>query len=784
LTSIAVLLFPAALPLLWTVFYLHRERLGLTALSRRGSLVIAFLVLQMLVDLVTETTSIGHHFRFKGVTSAWLVIDVVLAVVAWRSAKPGWPRLLVDQIVALTRGTSWWERILAAFAAAEFAIFVFIGSLYWPTNGDSLVYHLARVAHWVQNGSVAQYAAHYTAQIELSPLHEYNMAQLHILTGTDRLDGFVQLTAAVICVIGASEVARLLGGARGVQVLAAALAASIPSLVLEATSTQNNDFAAATIVGLLVLLLVWRPAGRFLPGAILIGGGLAVAAMTKGTLLTLAATTGLTLVAAQVVSQVRLSGIRKVAIRVGVGSAAALVALIVIAGPFFARNVQVFGSLTGPVTKTTVSKNLTAEAAASNVIRSTASNFQIGDGTGVEALISRTVLSGLKALYTPLHLDPRNANYLLGRESDAFRGGDFTSNQRTEDVGANPWDVLGVGLSLLFLMVGVIRGDRRLRLPLLLAVGIALAYVFFTGTARWSVFAVRYQTPMIVAWCPLMALVLARARRTIQVGAVLALVVLALPMLFDNVSRSVVHPTWSRGTGIQKYFRVGGNDSASSYLLPTSDGETAVGDAMSRTSCKSLGIANWILFEYPLWVSLRQHHWSGQISDVHVVNVSRTLADPTVRPCALVRQVAATTSYVSADPGMVTLTLADSFVLSVDAGLAGNISQNAPGFGSRIDGAKVMPGIGWVTTAKSPTMTRQADLYLMSSQARRVKLHFSGLFDTLLIGRAGSAGDALTAVPSGGTADVTMLLPPGLTTLHLRPGSGHNVTLAGVELRQ
>jgi hypothetical protein len=89
----------------------------------------------------------------------------------------------------------------------------------------------------------------------MAPLHEFNMLHLHLLVDSDMLDGFVQLLSFVICVVGASEVARLLGGSREVQMASAVIAAVIPSAVLEATSTQNNLFAAAGAVGMVVILL-------------------------------------------------------------------------------------------------------------------------------------------------------------------------------------------------------------------------------------------------------------------------------------------------------------------------------------------------------------------------------------------------------------------------------------------------------------------------------------------------------------------------------------------------
>ena len=94
----------------------------------------------------------------------------------------------------------------------------YLGWSFLPSNGDSLVYHLVRVVHWIQDQSVGPFATHYVAQIELSPLAEFNLAHFHLLVGSDRLDAYVQLLACIICLVAVSEIARLLGGSRWTQV--------------------------------------------------------------------------------------------------------------------------------------------------------------------------------------------------------------------------------------------------------------------------------------------------------------------------------------------------------------------------------------------------------------------------------------------------------------------------------------------------------------------------------------------------------------------------------------
>ena len=74
----------------------------------------------------------------------------------------------------------------------------------------------------------------------------------------------MQLLAALVSIVGVSELARLLGASRSTQIAASVICATIPSGILLATSTENDYFAAATGVGLLIILVAFslrRPVG-------------------------------------------------------------------------------------------------------------------------------------------------------------------------------------------------------------------------------------------------------------------------------------------------------------------------------------------------------------------------------------------------------------------------------------------------------------------------------------------------------------------------------------------
>jgi hypothetical protein len=63
-----------------------------------------------------------------------------------------------------------------------------------------------------------------------------------------------------------------------------------------------------------------------------------------------------------------------------------------------------------------------------------------------------------------------------------------------------------------------------------------------------------------------------------------------------------------------------------------------VRDAIVASGCDRLGIANWILLEYPIWVGLDHAGWRGKIEHVRVQNASATLAESGFEPCALVTE--------------------------------------------------------------------------------------------------------------------------------------------------
>lgn len=221
----------------------------------------AFACAAGLVALVcAETLILNALSLFAGVTRANVALAhaalvalgiATLRAIPARGARSRlafrWPRrdrvptLLVLPIVAL-----------AAASAFRYA----------PNTGDSMTYHLARVAHWIQHASVDVYPTGALRQTVMMPGAEYVLLVLQIVSGSDRLAPLLQLGAYLILVLAAPLLARLAGAPARHAAWAAPVMASLPMAVLQASSTQNDLVAAVMVVAVIGSALRLRRAER------------------------------------------------------------------------------------------------------------------------------------------------------------------------------------------------------------------------------------------------------------------------------------------------------------------------------------------------------------------------------------------------------------------------------------------------------------------------------------------------------------------------------------------
>lgn len=124
--------------------------------------------------------------------------------------------------------------------------------LYPPNNYDSLTYHMARVAHWIQNGSVAYYPTPIERQNVMGPGAEYLILFFQLLSGTDHLASFVQYISYGILIFSCFYLIRIVKIPKRLSSYIIILSATAPIAVMEASNTKNDLVASVMVYAILI----------------------------------------------------------------------------------------------------------------------------------------------------------------------------------------------------------------------------------------------------------------------------------------------------------------------------------------------------------------------------------------------------------------------------------------------------------------------------------------------------------------------------------------------------
>jgi 4-amino-4-deoxy-L-arabinose transferase-like glycosyltransferase len=239
------------------------------------------------------------------------------------------------------------EKFWVVVILMVFSLTLFTALVYPPNNNDSLTYHMGRIGHWMQQQSVRPFATHIERQLYQPPLSEWIILHTMLLSGDDWFANAVQWVAALGCCLELSLLSRMLGGNRKVQLATAFASATIPMVVLQASSTQNDLVVSYYVIALAICLLRYYQ-GRQTTDLLWAGLALGFALLTKGTAYLFTAP----LIAAWSIAElIRLSRGRwavNIVSLAGAGLVVVGIALMINAG-HYVRNLSVYGHpLTDP----------------------------------------------------------------------------------------------------------------------------------------------------------------------------------------------------------------------------------------------------------------------------------------------------------------------------------------------------------------------------------------------------------------------------------------------------
>jgi hypothetical protein len=488
-------------------------------------------------------------------------------------------------VAALLRA---WKSIRWAFVAPGWQgalnfplalILAVVAATHAPSNWDSMTYHLARVAHWIQRGSVAPYETSILRQNILAPGAEYVLLGLQAVADSDRLANGLQLFAWILVAWSAMPLARICGAPRRAAAWAGPIVAGAPMLVLQATSTQNDLVAAALALAIVAASLPFlhRTARAGPADALVLGTLMAAGFVVKVTTLLCAAPVVLVALTGSMRSM-RSWPLRRTAVVLLGGTAIALG----VAGPQLLRM---------------------ATADARSVALTAPYVFPlVGEWGAREANLLRALTRHL----------PESANVLadLGGRPSALP-------LFHEDLAANPVQSSFAMVGIMLLVLGWRRATPRSRWAGAMVLG---SWVVFQMTLRSNDWISRLETPLFALLPATMGgwrLVHPPALRQGILAAFAALsLAFGVAAAIHNVSRSAARTLTVREPTEDYYVNRPGQ-------RPMHD---AALDAATRIGCRRIGL--WIgedSFDYPLT-------WRAMQRGIEV----RHVTGPDTWPCILV----------------------------------------------------------------------------------------------------------------------------------------------------
>ncbi len=596
----------------WVFWLLVAMWLRRSGRSWRDAMLLGAVAWGLAILVLSELASAMGRLDGTTLGAMWIVLVAGLTMLVWRrprrgvaaAPRPTWPRaermpwLLLAYLLLLVAAVG-----LTAIVAP-------------PNTYDTMTYHLPRVMHWLQQGSLSPYSALDERHIFMSPWPA--LAQLHAMAlfGSDRLANMVQWTSYVICVVGASGIAAALGGGRRTQVATAAVIASLPMALLQGASAQTDLTAAGWLVVMTYCVLRrWRDDA---PDALHVLGAataLGLATLSKGTAFPI----GAPLAAMWLVLELTRRNWHAWRVVPVLALAPLLMNL-----PHAWRNVQAFGE---PVTPAIQRSMLLNQAHApnlmlANLLRGVACNLgtthkpwndaiarrvidwqaQIGvkDGDLRVTLDSHT----FKVLPTvPKPADPDGAGLmaLAWRAARGYEDGwkhlcelwnRFAPN---EDRSGNPLHMILLATAL----VGLVLGWRVGRHRALVGLGVALlaGYVLFSVQVKWQLWIMRLQLPWLVLASIWSAALIGHwlGPRTLAATA-WVLILAATPYALRSEMRPLLGP---RNLWVEERF--------AGYFLHFSNMREPYRQLAQMTRDRPINtlgvIANWSSPEYPLWAT-------------------------------------------------------------------------------------------------------------------------------------------------------------------------------------
>ena len=574
------------------LFFIFQK--SIIAPSWRISFLSASLVWGLILTATTEALNLFGLIGYREVLGVW-VLSVILALIyLLRIYQVNGNNGKLNIRLGLTE-ISFFDILLLACITF---IIITVGVIAWispPNTWDSMTYHMSRVMHWIQNGSVEFYPTNILRQLHQNPWAEYAIMHFQILNGSDRFANLIQWFSMVGATLGVSLIAKQFGASPRTQIFAAIFSVTIPMGILQGSSTQTDYVVSFWLVCFTYFAISFKKNGKYLY-SLAVGVSLGLAILTKATAY-IYAFPFMVWIGLSLIKWRRMKGLWQIAL--------ILIIAIAINIGHYSRNYDLYSNPLGSGQEGEGYKYsndiFTFASTTSNVIR----NLGLHLGTPFHTL-NQLVKSGVYRFHKVIGIDTNDPRTTWAGTTFSV---DFSIGE----------DTAGNFLHLGFIIITAIfiLHQRRQSEVFFYIVCLLVASVLFCIYLKWQPWNSRLHLPLFILWAPFIGLSFSRIRLHKIVNLCIVLLLLnTIPYLLINKNRPIIGQksilTTSR---TELYFR--GRPS----LL---DPYTSSVQFFLKSQCSNIGLVmggdDW---EYPFWVLLQENTKRPiRIEHVSIENIS------------------------------------------------------------------------------------------------------------------------------------------------------------------
>lgn len=604
----------------------------------RKAILSAAIVWGVFIVATTELLSLFRGFSVVSLTILWSIFElltIALVLVNNRqkakqalSQRNSYSLNTFESLVKEAKGR-WFLAVLLLAIVSIITLVGVIAIVAPPNTWDSMTYHMSRVVHWIQNGSVAFYPTYNLPQLFHPPFAEYAIAHLQILSGTDRYANLIQWLAMIGSAIAVSAIAQELKADGKGQVFAAVFAVTIPMGILQASSTQNDYAVSFYILCLAYFVLLSINNGAKQTSYFFIGASLGLAILTKssGYLYCFAFMVWYSLV------QLKRWGLRAW-IAVFIPSAIALLINL----NHYLRNYSLFNTFIGAPENFASAYKIevfSIPVFISNLLRNLALHADIVRNLNLENYIDPTtgiVNKVLVIIHDWLNIDMFDPRTTAG----SYRG--VPGISFNENIAGNPLHFVFILLALLLLIL--FRKKLKNKLVWTYIFASITGFIFICLLLKIQIYQSRHHLALFLLLSSVVGIALSKIPIKLIANSLIILIIVAsFPWVLYNEFRPIVGEKNIFNTPrITQYF-VNRSHLEQPYIeatqFVTDSGCNDVGLSLGRGI--TVGNEYW---EYPLWVLLKEQNSQIKIHHIQPENVSNTVADRNSHknfdPCAII----------------------------------------------------------------------------------------------------------------------------------------------------